>query len=517
MAVCMANGGGGVVIFGIKDKVNGREEAIIGVPPTVDPIQIQKTIYERTDPHLTPVFEWINVPEGYGRILVMSVFPGMPPYTETNGNATIRVGKDCRPLTGSMRKEIFSQSGVSDFTANTVDASWRSLFSPAAMEKVRDIMRSENAPDMLRNLTDEDLLRSIGALKDGKLTFGGLMIVGNNEALEKYISNNGWDYRRMKSSTEYAIKDGGNNAIPLALYEIERYMATDNPSTTVEYGFVHLEFSMYPRIALREALLNAFVHRDYRIPGTVMLKHYKERMVLTNPGSFIGGITPENILHHPPVARNAHLADLMDKLRLVNRSNLGIPRIYKSLLMEGKEPPQFREVGEFIELTLIATAIIPEFRHFVTALSNKGLDLDVDHLVILNYLLRHREIDTYNAAHICQRSMDQIREVLSHMENNLNLIQSGGTVKKKYYFLTREVYSMLEKGIEYDRDKRLDKESIKMRVLSILKERNLTNTEIRQMTGMDRLQVVRLMKELEEQGVRVEKRGRFSYYYLFKI
>jgi len=122
-------------------------------------------------------------------------------------------------------------------------------------------------------------------------------------------------------------------------------------------------------------------------------------------------------------------------------------------------------------------------------------------LIILNYLLRHREIDTYNAAHICQRSIEQVREI-------------RGTVKKKYYSLTREVYSMLQKGIEYDRDKRLDKEAIKMRILSILKERNLTNAEVRHMTGMDRQQVLRLMRELEADGVQIKGSGRGAYYCL---
>ena len=516
MAVCMANGGGGLVVFGVRDKVVGRANAILGVPPIVDSVLLQKTIYDRTEPRITAILEWLIVPEGYGRLLIMRIFPGMPPYTETDGSGTIRVGKDCRPLTGSLRKEIIQQSGVSDFTVTVIDAPWRELFSPIAMEKIRDIMRIENAPTALGTKTDEDLLNSIGAIRDGKFTFGGLLVVGNNEALEKYIPCNGWDFRRMRSSTDYSAKDGTNNAIPIALNEMERYMAVDNPATTIEYGFLHYEFSTYPKIALREALLNAFVHRDYRMPGTVMLKHYKDRLVLTNPGSFIGGVTAENILHHPPVARNPHLADLLDRLHLVNKSNLGVPRIYKSLLEEGKEPPQYREVGEFVELSLIASSIIPEFSKFMLMLNNKRLDLDVDHLIILNYLLRHREIDTYTAGQICQRNSDNIREVLSHMENNLRLIQSGGTVKKRYYSLTRDIYVLIEKGIDYDRDKRLDKESIKMRILSILKERNLTNMEIRQMTSMSRYQVIRLMKEIEEEGVKMENKGKHTFYYLEK-
>lgn len=113
--------------------------------------------------------------------------------------------------------------------------------------------------------------------------------------------------------------------------------------------------------------------------------------------------------------------------------------------------------------------------------------------------MRYKEIDNFNASMICQRNLDRVEETLSYMENNLKLIQSRRTIKKKYYTFTREVYSMIEKDTEYNRDKRLDREAIKMRMLSILKERNLTNTDIRQMIGMERLQVVRFMKELEEQ------------------
>lgn len=47
-------------------------------------------------------------------------------------------------------------------------------------------------------------------------------------------------------------------------------------------------------IALRESLLNAFGHRDYRIPGAIMFKQYKDKLILTNPVQFIGGITEKN-------------------------------------------------------------------------------------------------------------------------------------------------------------------------------------------------------------------------------
>ncbi|MBS3975575.1 MAG: putative DNA binding domain-containing protein [Syntrophomonadaceae bacterium] len=514
MAVCMSNGGGGVVIFGVRDKVRGRNGAIKGVPLYVDAVMLQKTIYDRTEPHITANFEWITVPEGTGKILVMRIFPGMPPYTETDGSATIRVGKDCKPLTGSVRKDLMEQSGTADFTANLTDMHWKELFSAVAMERIRMMMTEERAPDTLASMSDEDLLSSVGAIKNGRLTFGGLLLTGTNDAIARYIPNHYWSFRKMLRTTDYSIKDDGVHAIPIALYEMERYMAVDNPSTTIEVGFVHPEFSKYPKIALREALLNAFMHRDYRIPSAVMLKHYPDKLILTNPGTFIGGITSENILHHQPVTRNAHLADLLDKLRLVNRSNLGVPRIYKALLIEGKEPPQYRQVGESIELTMLASTLVPAFRRFVKKMADDGVLLDVDHLIILNYLLRHREITSLEASNICQRSIEQARELLNNMENQLGLLQSGGASKGKYYTLKASVYALLERDTEYDRDKRLDKESMKIRILTLLKERNLTNEEIRQFTGLTKLQVVRMMHELEIHGIKLAQKGRSSYYYL---
>ena len=380
--------------------------------------------------------------------------------------------------------------------------------------EIKKIMKEEKAHESLLSMSDEDLLRSIGILKKDKLTVGGLLLIGTDEAIEKHIPNYRWDFRKMKSSTEYTIKDGGKSAIPVALYELERYMKTENEITTVEVGFLHPEFPQYPRIALREGLLNSFLHRDYRIPGSIMLKLYPDRLVITNPGNFIGGITPDNILHHAPTARNSHLADMMDKLKLVNRSNLGVPRIYKSLLIEGKEPPQYREVGTTVELTLVGSQIFPAFRDFILKFQEKGHIIDVDHLIILNYLIRHREINTLIASKICQRGINHAKEILSDMENEKNLITSGGSIKKKYYQLSREVYEAIGKDSQYNRDKSLDRETVKMRILSILKERTLTNKDIRLMTSLERMQVFRMMKELETEGVRHKIKGRFSYYYL---
>src|SRR5690606_13114807 len=77
MAICMANGGGGTVVFGVNDKRIGRSEAILGVPPEVDVNRLRRAIYDQTDPKLTPVIEPVLVPEGSGRLLVMQIHGGL--------------------------------------------------------------------------------------------------------------------------------------------------------------------------------------------------------------------------------------------------------------------------------------------------------------------------------------------------------------------------------------------------------------------------------------------------------
>lgn len=117
MAVCMANGGGGTVVFGIADKVIGRTMAIKGVLLSIDINRLKLAVYDETDPKITPEFQDLFVPEGTGRLLLMQIHPGMPPYTDTKGRGTIRVGKDCKPLTGTMRRKISAETGETDYSA----------------------------------------------------------------------------------------------------------------------------------------------------------------------------------------------------------------------------------------------------------------------------------------------------------------------------------------------------------------------------------------------------------------
>lgn len=520
MAVCMANGGGGTVVFGVRESVTGRANAILGVPNEIDVNRIRRLVYDKTDPKITPVFEDLRVPEGTGRLVIMQVYPGMPPYTDTAGKGRIRVGKDCQPLTGTMRRRIAVEIGDLDYSRETVAGDAKRHISGIAMEYLRSMAKHEAVPDDIIKQEDTEFLSTLGVIQRSRLTRGGLLLVGSEEAIKKEIPGYVWTYLKMKDDTTYVDRLDGKEPIPIAVNKIMDKIMADNPITTLEYGMFHFEYRTYPEIALREALLNAFCHADYRISGPIIVKHYPDRLEISNPGGFIGGISPENILHHQPVARNPHLVEVLTRLRLVNRSNLGIPRIYRAMMVEGKQPPVIDSQGESVRITLFSGKFTASFRVFVAEEEQSGREISIDHLLILQYLMQHSEIDTATAAHLCQRTEEEVRRVLGKMEGEQDYLGRGGAGRGTYWTLSRAVHKRLMAPGNFDSRQRTDWDASKTRVLSILMQRakrgenGMTNAEIRQITMFNRHQVIRLMHELMAENPRIslEIKGRYSTY-----
>ena len=142
---------------------------------------------------------------------------------------------------------------------------------------------------------------------------------------------------------------------------------------------------------------------------------------------------------------------------------------------------------------------------FVAEESKKGHILSVEHLLIIQYLLRHPEIDAVIAARITQHSMGDVREILSQMELQFGYLKRGGTGRGTYWILRHDLHRRLSAPGHPERDRRIDWEAAKTRVLSVLKQRaergepGLSNAEIRQITHFNRAQVKRLMAELNRE------------------
>lgn len=197
------------------------------------------------------------------------------------------------------------------------------------------------------------------------------------------------------------------------------------------------------------------------------------------------------------------LFQALARMRLANAANLGVPRAFRDLLTEGKEPPIYWASERAVRVTVKGQEARREFLELV----QRYPGLDVDHLLVLHYLTRHREITVRTAGEMCQRPVDGARETLGQLVTQWNLLESGGgTGRGRYYRLSRQGYDLLIGTLRYHVDRRLSIENAKARVLAALADRPLTNADVREITQLSRYQCVRLMTSLRAEGV-VEVRG----------
>lgn len=503
MAICFGNASGGTVVFGVRERVIGCDKAIIGIDFAPDLEALKGTLYDSIDPKLPVQFEWLMY--GPRRILLMHVYPSMPPYTTTSGKGWMRIGKDCKPLTGSLLRQLREQAGLSDQTSSVlaIEEPFKAI-SLAALEILRREMKNMRAPSDLLACDDLDLCGKLGFFKDGRLTMAGLLVAGRDDVLAVHAPNHEWKYSRMRTDTDYETQPvGGRDCILVALDKIMLLLGQNNPVTTVQSGLFHPEFPQYPTIALREALLNAFAHRDYSIPGMVFIRHYRDRFEINSPGGFSGGVTPANILHHPPVTRNRYLVEtVLLATRLANRQNLGVPRIFRALLEEGKEPPSFDEIGQTVRVTFPGQKVDTAFKALLDLLVDvNGAYLDVDDLLLLHFFRRRHEAQWNEVREAYPYDDRRLKEKLASLETNLLMLEHSGTGRGTIYHLSRRAAALLNEGATYDMTRRLDKEAIKVRILSLLKGRPLRNKEIRAFSDLERQQVTSVLKELEEEGL----------------
>ncbi|MCW5589837.1 MAG: putative DNA binding domain-containing protein [Legionellales bacterium] len=105
-----------------------------------------------------------------------------------------------------------------------------------------------------------------------------------------------------------------------------------------------------PQEALREAILNALLHRKYNIPGAVKIAIYDDRVEIFNPGCFPGLVDLNNLGDGTTYLRNPTLVRLAYKLNLIETRGTGIKLIYDSCQKAGLKKPEYHEEGDFVKI-----------------------------------------------------------------------------------------------------------------------------------------------------------------------
>ena len=495
--VCFANARGGTIVLGVEDRKRTRREAISGVG-RYDASTLRRAIYDGTDPHILVEIEELTEPEG--PLLLVHVPRGMPPHTTSDGVARIRIGKDCKPLTGRTFAQLLASGGQRDPTTEVLSVATLADLDTSEIDQLKKLIQSRNPESGLFRLTNVELLRALQLL-DGELpTLAAILLVGTETAIRRYVPQHEVILLRQPTSTRYDQRRDLRGPILSILREVEQFIHVNNRIRTIaEEGFGQLELPDLSWEVAREAVLNAVTHRDYFLHQGVTVVLHRDRVEVTNPGGFVGGVSPDNILRHPPIHRNELLARVFQTIGLVNRVGLGVDRIFDGLLRLGKGIPTYSADEAHVRVTLPLTTQ-PGFAIFVADETRKGHLLDLDDLLILHTLQTTAALDRWAAASVLQLDPEQAAIRLASLRERGYLIVRGRG-RTATYTLRRNLFGIL-RGVDGVHEQLpANGQDAKSRVLAVLREQGrLTNAEARRLTGLNRIQISRLFKALEEEG-----------------
>ena len=509
--VALANAQGGALVLGVADRKRTRSSAIVGVG-RLNRHNLQRDIYDGTDPHITVDIEEVNEPEG--RILIVKVPSSDQLHTTTDGIARIRVGKESKRLTGSNLAQLLASRRVTDSTAQIVPGGGLDVIDPSEINRMREIIRIEDVNPELNGLRDAELLEALGLAEGQRVNMAAILLLGHKSAVARYVPQHELTIARFREPTQYDFRKDIREPLLKTIDEVRSVIESNVRLTTIESaGFHHFEIPDLSWVVIRESVLNALVHRDYFLGGSVHVSLYPGRVEISNPGGFVGDVSPENVLRHPPVRRNHLLADVLQSIGLVNRMGLGVDRIFEETLRAGKDFPLYESDVGMVKLTL-QTTVHPGFARFVTECDLSGSRLELDDLMIMRSLMSRDELNRRSATDILQVETADAAKRLANLSER-GYLDVRGRGQTASYRLGQQ-FSVWDRFEPRSATEASGIDVARKIVLQALADRgSITNSDIRATTGNERNETVKLMRTLRDEGlVELRGSGRGAHYVL---
>ena len=485
--VALANEGGGKIILGVTDL---RPRRILGTAAFSEPGRTEAGLHERLS-HRIPVEELLTAE---GRILIVHV-PGRLPGTawQIAGRYLKRAGDELTTLGDIELRAMFAETGP-DFSAEACAGATVSDLSSAAISTFRDRWAQKTRDERKMAWTDIDTLVAAELLVDGQPTYAALILFGTRATMGRWLAQGElvFEYRSSDASGPAAGREEYREGFFLWQDAIWNKINLRNDRQSYQDGLFRMDLPTFDEVAVREALLNAVAHRDYRLGGSTFVRQYPHRLEIVSPGGLPSGITPQNILDQQN-PRNRRLAEALAKCGLIERSGQGMNLMYESAIRQGKPLPSFAGTSAHqVRLTLEGVVRSPEFVRFIERLGEETL----------------KSFSTYDFLSL--DSLHREQPLPQHLKDRLpgliaaGAVESIGRGKGTRYLLSQRFYAALgAKGV-YTRKKGLDHETNKALLEQHLREQGAAGaplSELRQVLPSESGRgVQRLLEELRESG-----------------
>ena len=481
----MANEGGGHVILGVTDR---RPRRVVGSKAFADLQRTKLGILERL--HLR-VDGW-EVAHADGRVICFAI-PGRPVGVpiQYNGAYWMRGGESLVPMTPDMLKRIFDE-GQPDFSAAFCPTAKLGDLDPAAIETFRNrwILQTRRAD--LADLTVEQLLIDADLCSPGKgITNAALILFGTEQAMTEHLGQAEliFEYRSDPASVPHQQRQTFRSGILLFLDQVWGLINSRNETHSFREGTYRRDIPTFNEDAVREAILNALCHRDYRLYGSVSVRQSPAHLEIQSPGGFPVDVDATNILFRQS-PRNRRLAEALARCGLVERSGQGADRMFKAALEEGKLPPDFNaSTGESVVVELHGAVQDEAFIVFLQRIAaEKGKRFSVADLVVLDAV--HRGLN--------------IPEPIADRLTDLIALGAVERLDRTRLVLSKSFYVIQGKPGEYTRRAGLDRETRKELLLRHMTDSAAAGAPLEELSQVlpqaSRNELKVLLRELKDAG-----------------
>ncbi|MGJ3238364.1 MAG: ATP-binding protein [Anaerolineae bacterium] len=263
-----------------------------------------------------------------------------------DGRVLIRSGDTNRPLGGQEILRLASAKSTGDFEAEVVPSATRDDFSREMIEEY--LAKRAERTKRPYNGKVEDLLKEIGAVNgDGKPTVAGILMF--SEYPQQWLPQSGVVFAKFVGKTPrgesglagYTRREELTGPLPRLIEASWNLIWGEMAVSAVVKGLEREERTEYPQFAVREAIVNAICHRDYRLRGRrIELRMYSDRLEVISPGGLPGFITVENIKDEH-FSRNPRIVNGLFQWGYIEELGLGIDRMIEVMEQAGHRPPHF--------------------------------------------------------------------------------------------------------------------------------------------------------------------------------
>ena len=404
-----------------------------------------------------------------------------------------------------------------DYSAQPVpNGEYRDL-DPVERERLRRIIRDYHGEAALLELDDEGLDKALHlAVQDNQTlvpTFAGLLMIGRADRLRTLLPS-AETAIQVLTGTDIRVNESFYLPILAAFDRITEYFAAWNHEEEMEMGLYRISIPDFDKRAFREALVNAFCHRDYSRLGRVRLQINDEGMTISNPGGFIEGINADNLLDAEPHGRNPVLADAMKRIGLAERTGRGIDRIYEGSLLYGRLLPDYSQSTDS-SVRLFIPRGLPD-KAFVAMISEEqkrvGHSLPIYSLLILNVLKQLHQATLHEISQVLKREESRLKVVLETLVES-GLVEALGNGRGRNYMLSSKAYGA-DKAAAYVRQKGIDEIRYPELVLELArKQGEVRRADVVTLLHISAPKAYRLLRRLQEEGkLALHGKGAGAYY-----